>query len=221
MAKLDREVSTYWNALSMNHTSTRLASTTKIVAAFLANNKLGVDQVADLLISIDASFIRAPAEPDARQSDAPLPPSAATVRKSIRQEYLISFEDGCAYKMLKRHLSSRGLTPEAYRAKWGLPGDYPMVAPAYSAVRSEVAQRIGLGRGGRRRPEGTTGKALSAAAPRPRGRPPKVKTAQPGPAEVKRARPSSPMASTRTRAAVSRPKTNTAKAKSSGRKPKR
>lgn len=72
--------------------------------------------------------------------------TSAQVRRSITDDALISFEDGKSYKTLKRHLSTRGLTPADYRAKWGLPSDYPMVAPSYSASRSQMAKSIGLGR---------------------------------------------------------------------------
>ncbi len=68
------------------------------------------------------------------------------MRKSITPETLISFEDGRPYKTLKRHLAGRGLTPEQYRQKWGLPADYPMVSPNYSAARSQMAKSLGLGR---------------------------------------------------------------------------
>ena len=77
----------------------------------------------------------------------------------------MSFEDGKPYKSLKRHLGTRGLTPEDYRAKWGLPSDYPMVHPAYSAQRSELARAIGLGSKGRQ--------AKAAAAPAPKTRKPR------------------------------------------------
>ena len=70
----------------------------------------------------------------------------AQVRKSITSDALISFEDGKPYRTLRLHLASRGLTPESYREKWGLPDDYPMVAPGYSAVRSQMAKDFGLGR---------------------------------------------------------------------------
>ena len=75
-------------------------------------------------------------------------------RRSIQGEHLISFEDGRPYKALKRHLTSLGMTPEEYRAKWSLPADYPMVSPEYSRKRSELARSMGLGlqgRGARRR----------------------------------------------------------------------
>lgn len=86
---------------------------------------------------------------------APIP--AVSIRKSITADHLISFEDGKRYKSLKRHLSVRlGLTPEAYCAKWGLPSDYPMVAPAYSATRSALAKAVGLGRAPRK-PAGRCG----------------------------------------------------------------
>lgn len=84
----------------------------------------------------------------------------AEIRKSIGVESLISFEDGKPYKSLKRHLSIRGLTPDDYRAKYGLPADYPMTHPAYSARRSELAKSLGLGQKGRQ--------AKAAPAKKPR-----------------------------------------------------
>jgi len=75
--------------------------------------------------------------------EAPSP--AVPVKKSITPDHLISLEDGKRYKSLRRHLSTRGLTPEQYREKWGLPRDYPMVAPNYSKQRSELAKSAGLG----------------------------------------------------------------------------
>ena len=84
----------------------------------------------------------------------------AQIRRSIREDVLISFEDGKPYKQLKRHLSSHGLTPHAYREKWGLPPDYPMTAPSYSAQRSALAKAAGLGKRTRR----------SSAKPRNGGR---------------------------------------------------
>lgn len=86
--------------------------------------------------------------------------SKAEIKKSIGAESLISFEDGKPYKSLKRHLSTRGLTPQDYRAKYGLPADYPITHPAYSARRSELAKSIGLGSKGR------AAKAAPAKAPK-------------------------------------------------------
>lgn len=74
------------------------------------------------------------------------PLTAKQIRDSITDDALISFEDGKPYKMLRRHLGIAGLTPQTYREKWGLPNDYPMTAPGYSAKRSELAKAAGLGR---------------------------------------------------------------------------
>jgi len=84
----------------------------------------------------------------------------AEIKRSITSEYLISFEDGKRYKTLRRHLTGRDLSPEQYRAKWGLPADYPMVASGYSARRAELAQAMGLGRLGRK----ASAKAMPADA---------------------------------------------------------
>ena len=73
------------------------------------------------------------------------------IKKSVTPDYIISLEDGRRYKSLKRHLGGRGLTPAEYRTKWGLPHDYPMVAPNYAAARSQLAKQMGLGQQRRRR----------------------------------------------------------------------
>ena len=118
--------------------------TTDIVAAYLTNNKVGVADIPVLIQSVHQtlSSIIAPAEPKAEE-----PPKAtsAQIRKSISSEALISFEDGKPYKTLKRHLAKRGMTPEAYKTKWGLPSDYPTTSTGYSARRSEMAKSRGLG----------------------------------------------------------------------------
>ena len=75
----------------------------------------------------------------------PEKPTAAQIKKSVTHDGIISFEDGKTYKTMRRHLTLRGLTPEAYRAKYGLPTDYPMTSAAYSAQRSELARSLGLG----------------------------------------------------------------------------
>ncbi|GLS21123.1 hypothetical protein GCM10007874_41400 [Labrys miyagiensis] len=83
-----------------------------------------------------------------REAGWPVP--AVPIKKSITPDFLISLEDGKKYKSLKRHLSSsHGMTPEDYRAKWGLPADYPMAAPNYARQRSELAKTMGLGQGRR------------------------------------------------------------------------
>jgi len=83
--------------------------------------------------------------------EAPPKEPAVSIKKSITPEFLICLEDGRKFKSLKRHLRSKyDMSPEDYRAKWGLPKDYPMVAPNYARARSDLAKRMGLGQGGRR-----------------------------------------------------------------------
>jgi predicted transcriptional regulator len=119
--------------------------TADVVAAYVSNNSVATGQLGDLIRSIHSSLRglggQAP-EPKAE----PLKP-AVPVRKSINPDFLICLEDGKKLKMLKRHLrSTYNMTPDEYRAKWGLPPDYPMVAPNYAQQRSAFAKEIGLGR---------------------------------------------------------------------------
>ncbi|CAN7586194.1 MucR family transcriptional regulator [Phenylobacterium sp. LjRoot219] len=118
--------------------------TSEIVAAFVERNRVEIASLPDLIRSVHGALSGSSL---AEGSD--LPPvkraSTAEVRRSITNDALISFEDGRPYRMLKRHLRAVGLTPEEYRVKWGLPADYPMVAPTYSAKRSEFAKASGLG----------------------------------------------------------------------------
>jgi len=119
--------------------------TAKIVAAYVANNTLAIDDLPDLISLIHDALISAADDPAPLQPEALKP--AVPVRKSVTPDYIICLEDGKAMKMLKRHLKNAyGLTPEEYRARWGLPSDYPMVAPNYSKRRSEFAKTFGLGR---------------------------------------------------------------------------
>ena len=90
---------------------------------------------------------------------------AVSIRKSITPDHLISLEDGKPYKSLKRHLGGRGLTPEQYRTKWGLPSDYPMVAPSYAKQRSDLARALGLGRI-RQQPKATKAPTTAPVEPR-------------------------------------------------------
>jgi predicted transcriptional regulator len=114
-----------------------------IVSAFVSNNSVPMADVPGLIGNVHAA-LRMAAQPAPKQEEAkPLP--AVSARKSVTPDYLISLEDGKQYKSLKRHLTRLGLTPEAYREKWGLPRDYPMVAPNYAAKRSELAKSLGLG----------------------------------------------------------------------------
>jgi len=120
--------------------------TADIVAAFVGQNKVSTDALPDLIKSVYGALANmgapAPAAPEKQ-----LP--AVPIRKSVTPDFLISLEDGKKYKSMKRHLRTKyNMSPEDYRAKWGLPKDYPMVAPAYAASRSALAKSMGLGRGG-------------------------------------------------------------------------
>ena len=118
---------------------------TDIVAAYVSNNPIPVAEVPGMIKSVHSTLggLTTAGSSDAQTSQKP----AVTVKKSITPEYIICLEDGKKLKMLKRYLRSNySLTPEEYRAKWGLPADYPMVAPNYAAQRSEFAKKIGLGR---------------------------------------------------------------------------
>lgn len=123
--------------------------TSEIVAAFVARNQVTITALPDLIRSVHGA-LRGAGSASSESPSAPRP-SAAQIRKSIEHEFLTSFEDGRKYRMLRRHLRMLGMTPEEYRAKWGLPADYPMTAPAYSARRSEFAKAAGLGSRTRRR----------------------------------------------------------------------
>ncbi len=140
-----------------------------VVSAYVSNNHV---QSADLprLIGDVHEAIRS-VTVSAKPADSG-PPKATPqeIRKSVSHDFLISFEDGKPYKTLRRHLTLRGLSPEAYRAKWGLPNDYPMTSASYSEQRSELARALGLGQpAAPRRRDGFRGAGRSRAGGR--GRP--------------------------------------------------
>lgn len=124
-----------------------------IVADYVANNKISPEQVQTLIRDVyQALSALGTTDPIKAQADglvAPKP-SAAQIRKSITPEAIVSFIDGKPYKMLKRHLTTQGFTPETYRSTFGLPADYPVTASNYSAARSKLAKDIGLGATGRK-----------------------------------------------------------------------
>lgn len=127
----------------------RIALVAEIVKAYVAHNHVQADDLPTLLRSVHgvlASLASGPAAAAAEPTAQALTP--AQIRRSVTPDGLVSFEDGRTYKTLKRHLASRGLTPEEYRAKWGLPADYPMTAASYSLARSQHALERGLGRRG-------------------------------------------------------------------------
>ena len=123
-----------------------LRMTTDVVSAYVGNNATTASQIPDLIKTVHGSLN---ALGEARAAEA-APKPAVPVRRSVTPEYLVCLEDGKKLKMLKRHLrTTYDMSPEDYRQKWGLPADYPMVAPNYAKQRSEFAKKIGLGRRGR------------------------------------------------------------------------
>ena len=125
-----------------------LALTTEIVAAHVSNNTVALADLPQLINQVYHSLANigvAPAAPAVR------PQPAISVKKSVQPDYIVCLEDGKKLKMLKRHLKTAyNMSPEAYRERWGLPPDYPMVAPNYARQRSHLAKEIGLGTRARR-----------------------------------------------------------------------
>ena len=138
-----------------------LGLTAKIVSAHVGHNQVAAEALPELIQSVHRSLAMAgTAEP----ATAPAPPTPAVpIRRSVFPDHIVCLEDGKRLKMLRRHLqASYGMTPEQYRQKWGLPADYPMVAPNYASHRSSLAKQAGLGRKpGRSAPEQTNSKAES------------------------------------------------------------
>ncbi len=118
-----------------------------IVAAYVSNNPVPASELPALIGSVHAALANLVGAPAAAAPEENVEqPGPAQVRKSVTENGIVSFIDGRAYKTLKRHLTKHGLTPQAYRQRYGLPVDYPMVAPGYAAQRSALAKEIGLGR---------------------------------------------------------------------------
>lgn len=130
------------------------ALTVNLLSSFVSNNTVRVDELPKLisdthsaLAALAPASATAPTPAPAEKAPAERFEPAVTVRRSLAsREHIISLIDGKPYKTLRRHLTARGLTPEQYRARYKLPADYPMVAPAYSEARRETAKRLGLGR---------------------------------------------------------------------------
>lgn len=118
--------------------------TAELVAAYVGSNSVQRSDVPGLIESVYTALAGLGAPTPEAKSERPTPP--ISIKKSIHPDFLVSMEDGRRYKSLKRHLSGRGLTPGAYREKWGLPPDYPMVAANYTKQRSDLARAMGLGR---------------------------------------------------------------------------
>jgi predicted transcriptional regulator len=124
--------------------------TAGIVSAFVSNNSVAAGDIPALINQVHSALLRVSSGAKETPSEPPKP--AVSVKKSITPEYLVCLEDGKKFKSLKRHLRTQyNVTPEQYREKWGLPPDYPMVAPNYAAARSKLAKDMGLGQQRRRR----------------------------------------------------------------------
>jgi predicted transcriptional regulator len=124
--------------------------TANIVSAYVSNNATPASELPALISQIHGALVRV----SAGQAEVVIEPTkpAVPVKKSMTSDYLVCLEDGKKFKSLKRHLRTQyNMTPEQYREKWGLPPDYPMVAPNYAVARSQLAKKMGLGQQRRRR----------------------------------------------------------------------
>ena len=127
---------------NLDHTEL-LSLTADIVSSHVSNNSVAVSDLPNLINNVYSTLVRLGGEkkaPEVKQEPA------VSIRASIKPDYIVCLEDGKKLKMLKRHLMTHyGMTPDDYRAKWGLAADYPMVAPNYAAQRRTLAKKIGLG----------------------------------------------------------------------------
>ena len=130
--------------IAVERQETLITHTTDIVVSYVANNSLGADEVSSLIQNVFGT-LSGLGQQGAAIEERPEP--AVSIRSSVKKDYIVCLEDGKKMKMLKRHLmTDHGLTPDEYRARWGLPSDYPMVAPDYADKRRDLAKKIGLGR---------------------------------------------------------------------------
>ena len=132
------------DAIETDMTETLITLTSDIVAAHVSNNSVAVEDVPTLISNVYSALSGLDS---AGASAEPTPDPAVSVRSSVKKDHLVCLDCGKKMKMLKRHLSTEhDMTPEDYRARWGLSADYPMVAPDYAATRRDLAVKIGLGR---------------------------------------------------------------------------
>jgi predicted transcriptional regulator len=124
--------------------------TAQIVSAYVGNNSVPSAEIASLIGQVHAALKRVSGGQIATAAEPARP--AVPVKRSISSDFIVCLEDGKKFKSLRRHLRTQyNMTPEQYREKWGLPADYPMVAPNYAAARSQLAKQMGLGQQRRRR----------------------------------------------------------------------
>ncbi|AWN39689.1 MucR family transcriptional regulator [Methylobacterium durans] len=165
-------------ASSSNH----LDQTVDIVSSYLSNNHASMADLPGLIASVHAAVAGLSLSAPASEPEIKLTPGQ--IKKSVRPDALISFEDGKSYKTLRRHLAIRGLTPESYREKWGLPRDYPMVSASYSEARSSLAKSLGLGQQRRKPATKATAAAEKVTEPAPAIKAPKAQSTRKKAAEV-------------------------------------
>jgi predicted transcriptional regulator len=152
--------------MDVNEKSGLIELTADIASAYVSNNTVAAGELPAVIQSIFKALnaVEGPIE----VPEQPKTP-AVSIKKSLNDDFLICLEDGRKFKSLKRHLRTKyNMSPEDYRAKWGLPKTYPMVAPAYAAARSQLAKQMGLGQGGR------TAKVVAPVKLAARGRPKKA-----------------------------------------------
>ncbi len=125
-------------------TTNTIALTAEIVAAYVSNNTVATADIPALINQVHTALLRV-TNGEAKSPSEPLKP-AVPIKRSINPDFIVCLDDGKKFKSLKRHLRTQyNMTPEQYREKWSLPGDYPMVAPNYAAARSQLAKQMGLG----------------------------------------------------------------------------
>ena len=134
----------------MEDQSEVIEMTADIVSAYVSNNSLNAAELPNIIQNVHRALSGVTGGAEPQVEAAPKEP-AVPVKKSITPDYLVCLEDGRKFKSLKRHLRTKyNMSPEDYRAKWGLAKDYPMVAPNYARARSDLAKQMGLGQGGRK-----------------------------------------------------------------------
>jgi len=127
-----------------------IALTATVVSAYVSNNTVPASELSNLINQVHAALTQISGEHPGGRADHSKP--AVPIKRSISSDHIVCLEDGKKFKSLKRHLRAQyNMSPEQYREKWGLPADYPMVAPNYAAARSRLAKQMGLGQQRRRR----------------------------------------------------------------------
>lgn len=132
-------------ATTETNTEMLMELTSEVVSAYVSNNPVSTNELPNLINEVYASLAKVAGSESGASAHNTKP--AVPIKKSLHDDYIICLEDGQKFKSLKRHLRSHyDMSPEEYREKWGLPADYPMVAPNYAKARSRLAREMGLGR---------------------------------------------------------------------------